>query len=594
MEPESKQQEQEIPRIDGKVIEELKKAQEKVIEFQNKCFVKFKDYILGVSILPPRKEDEGKTPVLILIDDSDSKKIPKSELKEKLTKVFDEIAKELNTNILPEILLLTEMWQYCYDGKYEILQDIAMSVPTYDVGMLQAIKLIEIHKRMVLEKFEKYIVSYVLGGSLVQGTATTKSDVDVFIIIDDTDVKRMTRAELRDKLRAIIIDMGFQAGELTGVKNKINIQVYILTDFWDYIKEANPVIFTFLRDGVPFHDKGTFMPWKQLLKMGKIRPSQESIDQLMSYGDQYLKRVKLKLREMGVEDFFWATVTPSQAAIMMQGYPPPTPKELSKAMKEIFVDKHKLLEPEYVDIWDKIFGIRKDIEHGTKTEIRGAEIDELYEMTKKYVDRINKLFETIQEKKDLESVLHTYENTVTLIRDALQAEGLTIKESDLLKTFEKELVKSGRVPEKFVRILKDIAKAKKDYDANKITRTGVHDINKKGREFFRFMLDYLQRKRGRELERAKIKVKYGDKFAEVIMLDDHAYIIHDVQAPEKQISKSKLREDGGLEELKPTDLESFEEEIAKAKFPDKVFLKEAIFEDIKNIFGKDVEILVTQ
>jgi len=75
---------------------------------------------------------------------------------------------------------------------------------------------------------------------------------------------------LKDKLRAIIIGMGIEAGEMTGIKNKINIQVYILTDFWDSIKEANPIIFTFLRDGVPFYDRGIFMPWKQLLKMGKV------------------------------------------------------------------------------------------------------------------------------------------------------------------------------------------------------------------------------------------------------------------------------------------------------------------------------------
>src|SRR3989344_8896280 len=105
-----------------------------------------------------------------------------------------------------------------------------MSLPVFDKGMLAAIKIAEVHKGMVLKKFEKYIVSYVLGGSLVQGRATSKSDIDVFIVIDDTDVKKMTRAELKDKLRAIIIGMGAQAGQMTGIKNKINIQVYILTD----------------------------------------------------------------------------------------------------------------------------------------------------------------------------------------------------------------------------------------------------------------------------------------------------------------------------------------------------------------------------
>ena len=40
---------------------------------------------------------------------------------------------------------------------------------------------------MVLKKFERYILSYVLAGSLTQGIATATSDIDVWIVIDDTD-----------------------------------------------------------------------------------------------------------------------------------------------------------------------------------------------------------------------------------------------------------------------------------------------------------------------------------------------------------------------------------------------------------------------
>ena len=432
--------------------------------------------------------DPDAVPLLILLDDSDTKKLSKAELKEKLTGIFNEHAQEVDERLQPEVLLLSEMWELCKDGKYEVLQDIAMSTPVYDVGMLDAIKLVEVHKQMVLKKFEKYIVAYVLGGSLVQGTATTKSDVDVFIVIDDTDVKKMTRAELRDKLRAIIIDLGQQAGEMTGVQNKINIQVYIqvyiLTDFWDNIKEANPVIFTFLRDGVPFYDRGIFMPWKQLLEMGKVKPSQEAIDQFMTYGDQYLKRVKLKLREIGVDDFFWATVTPSQAAIMLDGH---------------------MLEQEHVDNLEHILKVRKAIEHGDKTEISGAEIDELYGKAEQYVERLNDLFEKIQEQKDRENVLHTYENAVTLVRDVLASHGHDVKDAKLIQTFEEELVKAGHVPQKFVRILHDIKEAKQAYDQDELSRTEAQDVHQKGREFFRYLLDYLQRQRSGEVDRAKIR-----------------------------------------------------------------------------------------
>jgi len=56
--------------------------------------------------------------------------------------------------------------------------------------MLAAIKIAEIHKTMVLKKFEKYMSHMSSAGSLTQGRATKDSDVDVFVVIDDTDVRR--------------------------------------------------------------------------------------------------------------------------------------------------------------------------------------------------------------------------------------------------------------------------------------------------------------------------------------------------------------------------------------------------------------------
>src|SRR3989338_2721784 len=269
--------------------EKLKAIKEKIDKFQKQILEKFDKYIMGISLLPPPKtdkpeEEKDKIHILVLVDDSDSKKMSKFELRDKLIKIMEETAKDIDKNIIPQTLIISELWQNIYDAKYELLQLISVSAPVFDNGMLSAIKIAEIHKVMVLKKFEKYIVSYVLAGSLVQGQATKTSDIDVWIVIDDTDVKKMTRAELKDKLRAIIIGMGIEAGDITGVQNKLNIQIYILTDFWDSLREANPIIFTLLRDGVPFYDRGIFMPWKQLLKMGKIKPSAEAIDMFMGSG----------------------------------------------------------------------------------------------------------------------------------------------------------------------------------------------------------------------------------------------------------------------------------------------------------------------
>src|SRR3989338_5770128 len=180
------------------VQEKLEAIKSKLEKFHKKILEKFDKYIVGVALMPPPKpeelqqlqqlqnpqlpatavppapapEDKDKIHVLVLVDDSDSKTMSKLELKDKLTAIIQTIGKEIDPNITPQTLILSELWQNCFDAKYELLQLIALSAPIYDTGMLQAIKIAEVHKTMVLKKFEKYIVSYVLAGSLVQGKAT--------------------------------------------------------------------------------------------------------------------------------------------------------------------------------------------------------------------------------------------------------------------------------------------------------------------------------------------------------------------------------------------------------------------------------------
>ncbi len=571
-------------------------------KYQKKVVSKFQGYIMGICLLPPNQPEQGKEltkeekdaiNVFVLLDDADSKKMSKDQLREKLSTIMQESAKDIDKNLKIESVLVTDLWQACSDGKYEILKKIALSAPVFDRGMMSALKISEIHKQMVLEKFENYIVSYCLAGSLVQGKAHSKSDIDVYIVIDDTDVKKMSRAELRDKLRAIIIGMGIDAGNMTGIKNKLNIQVYILTDFWDSIKEANPVIFTLLRDGIPLFDKGIFMPWKQLLQMGKIKPSPEAIEMYVHSGDQLLERVKVKLKEIGMEDLFWATLTPSQAALMMMGIAPPTPNESPKIMSDIFVKKEKLLEPEYVAILKRIIDTRKKMEHGDKTKMTGKEVDELLKLSEKYLKRLKKLFQQISESKEEEAVINSYNALVTMMRDVLKLENnvKVVTKEKILKSFEDNIVHTGVISEKVFTDIKKVFSTKKAYGTKKLTNHEIRTALKSGKDSIKVLVDHIERKKARSLDKTKIRVKYGKKYGEVMLLGNKVFVIHDLEKRDK-ISKADIGKGGEFVNYAESNLEEMEKVIMKISVPEKAFIKEKIFEDLKQIFGKGVEILL--
>ncbi len=609
---EAKPTEPQLPsNLPPEVHEKLKLIKEKLTTFQQRITEKFDKYIVGVALLPPPRppapnlppdiyqeeqkrydQEKDKYHTLVLIDDSEPTKMTKNELRDKLAAIMDAAAKEIDQNIYPQTLLLSELWQNCYDGKYDLLQLIGMSAPIYDTGMLGAIRIAELHKSMVLKKFEKYIVAYVMAGSLIQGKATKDSDIDVFLVIDDTDVKKMTRAELRDKLRAIIIGMGAEAGEITGIRNKINIQIYILTDFWDSIRESNPVIFTFLRDGVPFYDRGIFMPWKQLLKMGKIKPSAEAIDIFMSSGEQTLDRVKFKLRDVGTEDFFWGIHTPTQAALMLYGIPPPAPKETCGVLREVFVKKEGLLEEEYVKILENVIQVRKDIEHGVKKDVTGKEIDKMLEDSEKYMKRLKRLFTQIEKLKEEESMLNMYDTMQTILRDVLKLEGVeTAPEGEIAHIFEEKLIATGKIPAKYLRTLHSLIKVKADYDAGKISKTEVDKVRKDSGELIRFLIDHMHRKKAHEFERARVRVKVGQKYGEITLLGNTAFIVRDMDSPDRVMEKAPINADGSLGNAGPCTPEEYEQALAKL-VPVRVTLKEPLFESLKRFFGKDYEVLI--
>jgi len=579
------------------VKEKLEKTKKTLESFKKKA-IKEIDNVIGVSLLPPPIPKDGEKPelkkisVLILINDDEVEN--KGELLDKALKATEKLKKEIDDNIDPQPMLVSELRQACFDQKYDIINLIAMSAILHDPkDILKALKIAEVHKGMTLKKFDKYIVSYIAMGSLFRGDATSH-DIDVAVIVDDTDVKKMSRFELRDKLGAIIRGYGYDAESITGVKKLFHVQVYILTDFWDAVKDAHPVMFTILRDGVPLFDRGVFMPWRLLLKMGKIKPSQEAIDTHMDLGKKLIQRAENKLIGIVAEDIYYSVLNPAQAALMLYGIAPPTPKETVKLLEEVFVKKSKLLDKKYVDILDGIIKMFKDIEHLKIKYVSGKEVDKLMEDAKVFLDGISKLFDKIAKQKEKEKVSDLYTYSIQVARDALAEEDvMKVPEDSLIKVFKEKLVDTGLMPEAILKQLKEIVKAKEDYEAKRLSKHEIEKVRRTTSDFNRVLIGYLQRKRGAELSRSKIQIKYGDQYAEVLLLDKTAFIILDIDAKEKEIQKANLTDEGGLKEIKKSSFEELEKHIKEIKMmPKHVFIKEKLFEDLKNLFGKDIEIMV--
>ncbi|MAG10984.1 hypothetical protein CMI44_01595 [Candidatus Pacearchaeota archaeon] len=508
MKTKNKQQEQGIPEMDldrkyskkipnaessekiKKDVEKTKKELEKLKSF----IVKKYNFTKSLSVLPPQavkrfveeeeipKETEKHMHLYMIIPEEKVKEIPK---------MTQEIVKQiefLKQKIWVQIKTPVDIWEMCLDSKFDLTGAIAMSFPLSDKGFLGGLRMIEIHKSLVLQKFEKYVVSYIFTGSFIRGEATPVSDIDVTIVINDTDVKRMSRVELRERLRSIIYQYVAEATVLAGVKNELHIQTYLLTEFWDSVKDASPVIFTFIRDGIPVYDKQTFLPWKALLKMGKLRPSPESIDLFMKTAERAKEMANKRLVEAMV-DIYYGVLNPSQALVMLYGLPPPTHKETSGLMEDIFVKKERMLKKSEIFILEKMFKLFKEYERDTKFKISGKEIDELVKKTDAYLKVLKELRKQIEKRFQEKTIEQIYEDVFGLLKAAIGKKAQAV----MISEFEKDFVKKGKFTAQHLRILKDVVKARADFKKGKLNSHKVEEARKNAGILINDLIEYNQR-----------------------------------------------------------------------------------------------------
>lgn len=597
--PEQMEQSQDMPYIgpDGEIQipDEIKKKLERLKgdleSFKKKCLAEYKKYVTGIALMPPRKElfdgrepEKGKMYALVLYDDASVEKLEdKFNLRKKMEKAMTDMAKAVNNELSAELMSLYELTENCYDSKWEVLKYLAVGGHVYDPqDLLAAIKVSEVHKQMVLEKFEKYIVSYVAAGSLFRGEKS--NDIDVYIVVDDTDVNRMPRVELKDRLRAIILQQGFEAARITGVEKQFHVQTYILTDFWESLKDAHPVIFTLLRDGVPLFDRGVFMPWKLLLQQGRIRPSAEFIDMQMDIGEKLIERTKFKMLSVVGEDLYYAFLNPAQAALMLYGVNPPTPKETIKLLREIFVKKEGYLTEKYVQILEEVRKCYKDIEHGKMKDVKGAEIDRLLEGAKDYIKKMDEIFKKLQRKREKEKMAEVHEQASNAVRDVLVIMEGKVK-GGLLAGL-KGICSKGELPKRYYNVFSSLDKVyHTGYD-----RAKHENILKEARVLVRELTDHVQKKKMAELSKARVHIRYGDKVAELYLLGKKAFIIEEDE--KKEVRKADINNDGSLRNAVRSNIGEFEKEIGQFKIGERVGIKEKTLESLKKIFGVDAEVLV--
>ncbi|MFH1290062.1 MAG: nucleotidyltransferase domain-containing protein [Nanoarchaeota archaeon] len=541
---------------------DFNKLKKKLEDFKKRLLKKF-PFTVALSILPPTsfvmfEEDEGlpkeeinKKPIHIMMVMPEEQYKNLNKIRPEVVKLANESGEKLWMHIKTAEV---DMWNYGLDSKYEFIDAVAASFPLHDRGFLGALRVASIHKNLVLNWLNvgriRYVASYVIAGSLTRGTADETSDVDTFVIIDDTDVKRMSKVELLEKLRGkIVYEYVKEASALAGVKNILNVQVYLLTDFWQSVKDAHPVMFTFIRDGIPMFDRGTFIPWKRLLQMGKIKPSPEAIDLYMKEGDRTDDIIKRRQMD-NLVDVYWGVVTPTQAMMMLAGHAPPVPKVLVQEVNKVLVDKEKLMTAKELKTLEKIVKMYKDYEHGTLKSVSGKEIDSLVVEAKEYAKKMKGLRDKLEKRMQEHHAEKVHEQVFDLMKRIFGSKGQEALISDL----EKEMVKKGKAPKRILDIAKDLAKLKTQVKSKKLSQSEMQRYSRDAASLTDALTEYSQRRELVSVEKGIMQITYQGKKAEIVATDEGVFVVEE----------NKIRKVDG-KKLVESDKNAFEQALKNTK-----------------------------
>lgn len=352
----------------------------------------------------------------------------------------------------------------------------------------QRIEIARKFARKLIEKFGNIVKSVVVFGSTVRGEIKERSDIDILIIIDDTSMKWCPNCKelivdvenaysncpkCNTKLEPVPeeyiekLDEEFEkiAKEIDEAKikikedgiekivNLISLQpAYLLTEFWDYVRQGHPIVYNFIKDGLAVYDTGFFKPLQKLWLLGKIPTTREAIEKYLEEAPKKIIRAKsVKLLQIA-EDCFYAIVNSAQAVLMFLGKHPPAPSVLYQEFKKALVDTG-IVEEEYAQWINEIVELRKKIEHQEIREIDGNTVDLWIERAEKFVRKMIALLSVLEIKKVAGIISKTKEVSDELMKRALKELNVQFDESTFFEKFKKEFIDKNLIPKDYLNVL---------------------------------------------------------------------------------------------------------------------------------------------
>lgn len=334
------------------------------------------------------------------------------------------------------------------------------------------LKIAEEFKKKVLEKFGDFIKTIIIWGSVVRGDVSAKSDVDIYIIFDDTKYSLKDFNKVRDRIDEDLYEIAKK------VDKRIHIQPIIaLTEFIDGLRHSHPLFINIVREGFAIYDTGFFIPMRKLLELGKFPLTKEAALMRIENVQDYIERAKKMKARIVAVDVYHTILDSVQGLLMYLGINPPAPKLTAKYAREHLV-KTGFLEEKDADLIEEVVKFYKAVDHGDIKEISGKELDEWIKKAEEFYKKVQKIFAALDAKQKEKDVKEAYEFMIKSIVAYLSSiNKLPEDPKDLPEAFEKEIIKKGIIPEFYREVFRKIIEMRKLVEEKKFSEISDRELN---------------------------------------------------------------------------------------------------------------------
>jgi len=237
-------------------------------------------------------------------------------------------------------------------------------------------KVVEFTSRLK-KAYGDMIKSVLIFGSAARGDMKEGSDIDVWVVVDDTAAKRT------EDVNKIRLQIQMIANELRDIHPQMNT----LTEFWNWMKKGSPELFNFLRVGFVVYDTGFIKPVQRMLQKGLLSPSEETAALKFKSSEAIMKRVEAAIKTM-IFDLRYAATDICQAVIIYHYKEAPDQKNMPEYLKRLVRDKK--MPESYIEKFERLNKLWKDLDHNLIKKVTIDHLKEAFELSNSIIQEMSK------------------------------------------------------------------------------------------------------------------------------------------------------------------------------------------------------------